>query len=522
MKSLLLALCLLFVMYGQTQNTLVSEGLVFDGEPYLAVNPSNSQHIVVAWMAFEPFSSIAIRTRVSMNGGVSWSLGINTPHFSIGFTSADPSLHFDSEGNVYLVYIDSNSEDLGAVYCRKSEDGGYTWSNVAEVISILDDPTQKPIDRPWVAIDNSGGEYDGNIYVTTMNPRSAGYIPPPYNPYLTKSVDGGQTFEDWQHVDGEDWFAGSLILQPMPTPGVSADGTLHVVYPSYVFSQNIYPQYVHAYSTDGGSTFSYQTLFDGTANPIDSLAKKGYLLRCNPSLPDHLAFFYPFAPNGDGDIMMRETFNGGFDWTEEMRVNDDPIGNGNLQDLVWADFDEDGDLVVTWRDRRSAADTGYQVSSEIWGAVRMNGELTFSPNFPISNVAAVHEQVLNGSGNDFMCVEMVDDTINVVWGDVRTGFLKIWFQRLTLNGEFVSLHELNSEWELEYILFPNPCLDRLNIVGRTPDIMRIYDSLGSLKAQYTGANMDETSINVSTLATGKYLLECVNGSSSQTLEFIKK
>ena len=52
-----------------------------------------------------------------------------------------------------------------------------------------------------------------------------------------------------------------------------------------------------------------------------------------------------------------------------------------MQDLVWADFDEDGDLVISWRDRRNGDEGTYETASEIWAAFRDKDELVFSPNF---------------------------------------------------------------------------------------------------------------------------------------------
>jgi hypothetical protein len=51
------------------QNTNISNGFVFDGEPYLAINPNNPQHMVVAWMGFKMSNQIVIKTKVSFNGG---------------------------------------------------------------------------------------------------------------------------------------------------------------------------------------------------------------------------------------------------------------------------------------------------------------------------------------------------------------------------------------------------------------------------------------------------------------------
>jgi hypothetical protein len=216
---------------------------------------------------------------------------------------------------------------------------------------------------------------------------------------------------------------------------------------------------------------------------------------------------------------MRETFNAGVNWSEEIRVNDDPLGNGVLQDLVWADFDTDGELVVTWRDRRAAQDTGYQVSSEIWGAVRMNGDDSFGDNFPISSELVEHGQILNSSGNDFMCVEMVDDTISVVWGDVRTGLLKIWFQRLNSEGEVLSMTELVQSDLESFTVFPNPCYDQLNLNIKTLDSYKIVDSKGN---EVLKCNSRDKMIDVSTLSPGLYVIEVLFEGKKETAGFVKQ
>ncbi|MBP9221316.1 MAG: hypothetical protein KBF42_08025, partial [Chitinophagales bacterium] len=85
-----------------SQSTNISEGNIFDGEPYMLVNPQNQQHIIIVWMGFDGFELVKIKERVSFNGGNSWSDIIEIPHTTSGFTSADPSMDFDSDGNVFL------------------------------------------------------------------------------------------------------------------------------------------------------------------------------------------------------------------------------------------------------------------------------------------------------------------------------------------------------------------------------------------------------------------------------------
>ena len=68
MRTAITTLSLLLISLlsiGQNQN--ISNGNIFDGEPYLSINPSNSQHMVVAWMGYLPFSRVYIKTKVSFN-----------------------------------------------------------------------------------------------------------------------------------------------------------------------------------------------------------------------------------------------------------------------------------------------------------------------------------------------------------------------------------------------------------------------------------------------------------------------
>ena len=95
-----------------------------------------------------------------------------------------------------------------------------------------------------------------------------------------------------------------------------------------------------------------------------------------------------------------ETFDG-ISWTAPERVNQDPIGNGSMQDLIWGGFNENGDMAICWRDRRNAPSTGYQTDTEIWGAIRFKDSSNFEPDFVISNQQVQHESILEGKGNDF-------------------------------------------------------------------------------------------------------------------------
>ncbi len=492
MKSLLtlfVALLVVFMLPAQNQN--ISNGIVFDGEPYLVVNPNDNDHLVAAWMGFVPFA-ISIKTSVSTDGGSTWSLPNSIPHVNPQFGSADPSLGFDSQGNVLLTYIDfSFALSSGAVYCVRSTDGGFNWGTPVSVIGYNEDPNKTPIDRPWMAVDRSGGPTDGHVYVTSM---SAGTndpsIVPPYHPYLIRSTDGGQTFLPFRRLDTTNFESGSLISTPMPTPTVASNGTFYAAYPAYVPSQNLFARAVLTTSTDGGVNLNYSERNILFPTLQDDDAKRASILRVNPADPNHLIAIALMTIHGDGDVFLQETFDAGANWTSPVRVNDDPIGNDRMQDMVWADFDDDGDLVVTWRDRRNATDSTYDTASEIWGAVRLKNKSTFEPNFPLTDNIVPYDTILAESGNDFMCVELQDDTISVVWGDVRTGRLNIWFQRLDLQGVVLSNQLLAFEMAPEVQVFPNPVAQVVRVEAEGMQRVELWDGNGKqlLEKRLEGEN----------------------------------
>lgn len=499
-----------------SQSTNISEGNIFDGEPFMLVNPQNQQHIIIVWMGFDGFDLIKIKERVSFNGGNTWSEIIEIPHITSGFTSADPSMEFDSDGNVYLCFIDYNpAGTAGAVLVYKSSDGGLTWNAATEVIDAFADGFEIPIDRPWITIDRSGGSNDGNIYITT---KPAPWIPFPNRNYFISSTNNGVSYNDWRYIDTIGWRIGSFIQAPMATPAVSAVGIFHTIYPAWEFTENILPRFILASSENAGGTFTYREVIESGGDELitDTSAKVGYLLKCNPTDPNHLAFFTILQTAGDADIYLFETFNAGNTWNEQVRVNDDPINTGKMQDLVWANFDLDGDLLVSWRDRRNAADTGFSVSSEIYGVIRWKDSLEFSDNFKISNTLVEFDDVLLGSGNDFMCNAMINDTIYAVWGDTRDGFLNIWFNKIsanTLSG--TGIQNITSESKELITIYPNPSSNFVTIDCKNMFKLFIYDILGNCLLTMPEIKNDLVYIDISKFPIGIYTVKIITNSQKE-------
>ncbi|HNE45907.1 MAG TPA: T9SS type A sorting domain-containing protein [Chitinophagales bacterium] len=494
------------------QNTNISDGYLFDGEPFITINPSNGSHMVVAWMGVNGLDLVQIMTRVSTDGGNSWSAEYAQPHIAGGYTSADPSMDWDSDGNLYLCYIDySPFGTSGKTIVRKSADGGFTWGDPVEVIDAFDDPGEVPVDRPWLVIDRSGGLDDGFQYVTT---KPAPWIPFPNRNYLTVSKNGGLSFEDWRYIDTTGWQIGDFIQAPMAAPAVGPDGTLHCVYPAWEPTENLLPRFIHASSVNGGDGFSYYEMLESFGGDLnaDTSAKTGYQLLVDPTDPHHLVFLFVFRPLGDNDIYCLESANSGVNWSTPLRINADPAGNKVMQDLVWGDFDGEGNLVVTWRDRRNAVDTGYAVASEIWGAVRYKDSIAFSNDFRISSALAAFDSVLYGNGNDFMGVQLFNDTLYAVWGDTRNDYLNIWFSKQAVGSSTpTGVINLGSEQLFEITAYPNPAGNYLMVEGDNISRLQIRSASGQVYLDQSITTTGDIRLSLENIPAGNYFLAAFIG-----------
>jgi hypothetical protein len=516
MKRLILLLFATLMIHAlSAQNQNVSNGQYFDGEPYMAIDPHNDLHIVAAWIGFTVGVPTGIKTKVSMDGGLSWSASVFLPHAVSIFHSADPSIGFDTAGNVYACYIDSyETPDSGGIYVVGSIDGGLSWGTPHKVMDVYDDGSKLPLDRPWFCIN----PVTNHFYVTS---KPAPWIPAPNRPYFRTSSDGGITWAPWRYIDTTGYLVGNLIAAPMAAPAVGSDGVFHCVYPSYLSSQNILPGFIHASSTNDGNTFTYHGKYINTGSNTDTLPKMGYNLAVDPSNPLHLAFNFPAKlSNTDIDIWTMESTDGGSTWTNPLRVNDDPVNNGVMQDLTWCHLDINGDLIVGWRDRRNGGGSGYSVPSEIWGAVKRIDSAGFSPNFRISDtIAQFNATYLDANGNDFMNIALHNDTMYAIWGDVRTNVLSIWFNRRGMtNGSATSGILLTDEAIPAVSLYPNPSQNMLYLSGERVNEVLIYDMNGQLLSDQ---QLKVQQVNTTMLAKGIYNIQCKTDKGNTTQRFVK-
>jgi hypothetical protein len=507
MKKTFLAL-LIFgnVCFAQT-NINLSNAAGWDTEPSLAINPSNPNNIVAAWMKLSGFT-LAIGTSYSNDGGSTWSPPSTIPHLYSNFTSADVSLIFNGSGTVYMSYIDYHpSQDSGYVMCTKSLNGGATWSAPVKVISGFETP-DIPIDRPWIAVDNSGGAYNGKIYIVS---KSVDIGAMPHHIWMKSSVDGGTTWSPIKLVD--DSIPINLITNAMGVPAVGANGNLYIAYVSYNPPQSPFARVICLKSTNGGSAFTPFIIgYPVSGSAItDTLYQGSYVISANPSNANNLVYTFTDNRNGDPDIMSLRSSNGGVTWTTvPQRLNDDAVSNGVGQDMCWAGFSTSGKYGVAWRDRRN---TGGSSSSpfEIYSTVSLDGGITYKPN---QNLSFVSSPFINiQKGNDFIGVCIDNNNIYADWCDLRGGNTDIFFNKTPLS-VFTGIAEDLINEDVGMKIFPNPTTGNatLQLHLRGPQYLKIdlADINGNMIRTITSQmfNGQDQSVYIQTngLNTGSYLV----------------
>jgi len=497
-----------------SQNQNISNGSVFEGEPYIVVNPKNTKNIVVAWMGFVFGNTgrLSIKTKASFNGGYTWIKTNIMPHVVAStYKSADPSMVFDKNGNLFLSYIDyRESPDSGGVYLCKSTNGGISWGTPVKMIDVDADPGKSALDRPFIAINEDGDK----LYLTT---KPAPWIAAPNRPYYTCSTDSGKTWNQWRYVDSTGYLVGNMIQAPMAAPAASGNN-FYAAYPSYVTAQNIYPQYILASTNNNGASFTYNKILNGNTGNTNDSAKLAYKLLVNPNDSNHLVFIYPYSPFGDIDVMMTETKNAGNTWSTPVRINDDAQSNGKMQDLIWGDFDTDGGLVISWRDKRNAAGSGYATASEFYAAYRNKDSTNFAANFKLSDSLVAYNNILSQNGNDFMGIALDNDTISAVWGNTRDGSLDIWFTRTSVSaGKTTSVSLIESE-SADFMVYPNPSANGIyNIQLRDNQIplgsiiqeINIYNSRGE-NVFNDKSKSQKIQVDLSMLSPGIYFVTIIS------------
>lgn len=349
-------------------------------ETAIAIDPTNIDHIVGS--AVNTFGDPRARkisnlTYITWDGGRSWTtVAMPNPHHKV---QGDDAVVIDHEGRVYRTYLGfRHLRNPNGVYPRNglflsaSEDGGLTYE--PEVILIEHLNSIVPFeDKPYPGVDLSADSpYRGNVYVAWTRFTEYGSDAPEDSSYIfvVASNDGGRTFSRPTRIPagGGDALDGDGTVEG----AVPATGPNGEVYLAWSGPRNI----EFSRSLDGGATWEpARTILTQPGGWDIEIAGLG---RAN-GMPVTAADISPGpyrgtvyvnwadlrtngGRDGDADIFLSRSTDGGRTWSEPLRVNQDRVGNGRDQFFTWMSVDPtNGSVNIVYYDRREGDGSGVHV-----------------------------------------------------------------------------------------------------------------------------------------------------------------
>jgi hypothetical protein len=327
-------------------------------EPAIAVNPVHPEQVVGVFQD-------NVHASFSQDAGQTWhpAEGVEPKNYRV---SGDVSAAFDNQGHAFVCYIAfdklgtfnywAHGATRNGIFVRRSLDGGKTWE--AEHIPLAEQPSTPGIpfeDKPYIVADNSKSRYAGNLYIGWTRWRLTDS-----QMVISRSTDDGKTWTVPIEIDAHPGLPRDDNGAAEGFDGVvGPDGKLYAIW-----SQD--NEIMFTTSRDGGKSFS-------RARPILKTAPIMFAIqtleRANgfPQIaidPKRKRLYVTWSDyrNGDLDVFLAASDDGGKHWSAPVRVNNDPIHNGAEQFFQWLAVDPtDGSVNLIFYDRRGDPQNRKQI-----------------------------------------------------------------------------------------------------------------------------------------------------------------
>ena len=349
-------------------------------EASVAINPTNPEHVISTFIQSatpgqQPRSNNW--QYVSIDGGITWAgAPADNPEKRV---QGDDAITFGRDGTAFHTYIafdgirvERPEAAATGVWIRRSQDG-VTWEPPVRVVDHVN--TVMPFeDKPWTVVDRAAGSpHRGNVYVAWTRFDVYGSADPAHHStiWFARSRDGGRTFQPPFRISDDEGDAkdGDGTLEGA-VPAVGPRGEVYVVWagPKGLSFDR---------SDDGGWTFGKDTLLGpltgGWEIPVPGVDRHNGMPVTAVDLStgaNRGSLYVNFIDerNGDPDVFLLASRDGGKNWEAPVRVNDDPKGAAQM--FTWMAVDPgDGAINVVFHDRRglSGTMTGVTLARSIDG-----------------------------------------------------------------------------------------------------------------------------------------------------------
>ena len=416
-RALLLISPSLLAQLYQPENLLIDNNQNDQHETAIAVDSNDINHFMVTWNDFRPGQGQYVPGfAFSTNGGTNWFSDVfPIPGFSSG---CDPSCGFDRNGYAYYLNLALYFGDW-SVYISKSTDNGLSWN------FRLVSPSQ--CDKPYMTIDNTGGDFDGRIYAVYTRTPTAGID---YKLEFRYSTDQGETWSDetelaifssegkslphFMHEESSTLTSKAIGAIPIVAP----NGYLYITYLFFEEGTESFEGFIKfRKSTDGGATFSS----DVTAAEDFGLSWFTYVgsLRASsdPTItvtPDGIIYiaFNQLIDESDLNIYYIKSTDEGTSWSEPVVATESTYDH---QLFPWLTCSPEGTVYLNYYQ-------GNENSVDFYLAELFNGQDSFyTPNFKITNVSSNPSDVVNSNRySDYIGnFALSKNLVFPVWPDFR-------------------------------------------------------------------------------------------------------
>ena len=416
-KNLILVLLILSsIVLSQYKNIKVNSINNSPEEVSIAINPRHPNNLVAGANINNYY--------YSFDGGNTWTN--KEIDDSKNGVWGDPVLIFDNNGAAYFFHLSrpSNSQWIDRIVCQKSTDGGMTYENPGTYMGL--NPPKKQ-DKPWACVDNTESKWRNNIYVTwTQFDAYDSHRPEDLsNIMFSYSSDAGVS---WSNALRINEISGDCVDSSNTTEGavpcVGPNGEIYV-------SWSVHDKLYFDRSLDGGATWldadiQAGTQYGGWVYDIEGIFRCNGLpiTQCDISNSPYkgtIYINYSDKTNGekDVDVFLVRSTDGGTTWSEAIRVNDDPVGNGKQQFMSWMSVDPvTGSVNIIYYDRRNYDDLStdvYLARSTDGGTTFENVKISESPFTPVKSVFF----------GDYIGVNSYNDITACIWQRLDKGKLSV-------------------------------------------------------------------------------------------------
>jgi len=358
-------------------------------ETYVAINPSRPKNLAAG--SNEIFRD-PMRGYFSTDGGATWG-GVDLPlpapkgnGFNFG---SDPSLAFDTRGNVFYSYIvvyvgNGNGINGTAMGVARSGDGGRTYPQFT--VFSLEGGSNHFNDKPMITADtNPASPFRDSVYVAwdaaTGGSTSGGVR-------FARSVDHGATFSVTRVDDPKG--QGRAIAA---VPFVGPNGEVYVAWNDYAANTIAFNR-----SLDGGVTWGQPRVVSTKRLPFDigipAEFSRGALVypACDAdrSTSAHRGRLYcswmDLNGAGNTDIFASFSDDGGTTWSPAAPATDSVAGVDRFNHWLAVDA-VTGDVNVSFYDTRNDT-TGSRYMTDIYFSQSRTGGASWLPNVRVTDVSS--------------------------------------------------------------------------------------------------------------------------------------